>query len=242
MSRPAFPALESLAWTEPLLVHHAFEVAQLDGDYVEFGVYRGSSFIQAYHAALHVYLTFLSGRWDEGMGKDDPAGAVQDWATGMWDRMRFVGFDSFAGVPKPGAVDAIVPVFREGAFAATKEEFLAAIAAKGVDLGKVRVVEGFFEQSLTAEAAARIGLERIAVCHIDSDLYQSAKAALDFCTPYFRDGSIVIFDEWFHFRGNPHLGEQRAFREWRSENPDWIVQDYLTEGAFRKAFLLSRPL
>ena len=242
MTAQRFPPLDSLRWTEPLLIHHAFEVAQLDGDYVEFGVYRGASFIQAYYAAMHLVVSHLEGRWSAGKGKDDPDDQTARWANNCWDWMRFIGFDSFEGVPKPGAIDAIDPVFREGAFAASKDEFLAALAAAGVDLKKVRTIEGFFEQSLTPEAAARYHLKRIAVCHIDSDLYQSAKAALDFCTPYFRDGSIVIFDEWFQFRGNPQLGEQRAFGEWRRENPDWLVQEFLTEPPFRKSFILSRAL
>ncbi len=240
MDAPPLSSLESLRWTNSLLVHHAFEISQLDGDYLEFGVFRGSSFIQAYFSAMEIVVDFLGGRWDEAMGKDDNAGMNQAWARGQWDRMRFIGFDSFSGVPKPGTVDSVNPIFREGAFSATKEEFLAALTAAGVDHGKVEVVEGFFEDSLTPETAARIGLKRIAVLHIDSDLYQSAKSALDFCTPYFRDGTIVIFDEWFQFRGNPQLGEQRAFYEWQAENPDWSVQDYLTEGAFRKSFILSR--
>lgn len=242
MTVPSLLPLDSLRWTEGLLVHHALEISQLDGDYVEFGVFRGSSFIQAYFSAMQLVAAFLGGRWSQASGKDDPEGMTELWARQQWERMRFIGFDSFCGVPKPGAIDSINPVFREGAFSASKEEFLDAIRTAGVDLGKVVAVEGFFEASLTAETAQRIGLKSISVCHIDSDLYESAKAALDFCTPFFHDGSIIIFDEWFQFRGHPQLGEQRAFREWRNAHPDWLVEEYLTEPPFRKSFILCRPL
>ncbi|BBK31743.1 macrocin-O-methyltransferase TylF [Stella humosa] len=235
-------SLESLRWTENLLVHHAFEISQLDGDYLEFGVFRGSSFIQAYFSAMQIVAGFLGGRWDAAGGKDDPTDMSKVWARQQWEQMRFIAFDSFSGVPKPGKIDSILPIFREGAYAAPRDEFLKELRKVGVDLDKVRIVEGFYEQSLTPEAAARLELKRIAVVHIDSDLYESAKQALAFCTPYFRDGTIVIFDDWFQFRGNPQLGEQRAFNEWRAAHPEWLVQDYLTEGSFRKAFILSQPV
>ena len=36
---------------------------------------------------------------------------------------------------------------------------------------------------------------------IDCDLYESARTALDSMIPYVEDGCIILFDEWYAYRG-----------------------------------------
>jgi hypothetical protein len=92
----------------------------------------------------------------------------------------------------------------------------------------------------TPALAEKIGLREISILHIDSDLYKSALDALSFCTPYLRNGSVIIFDEWFQFAGDPKYGEQRAFREWLAANPDISASELAREGWGRIAFVVHR--
>jgi hypothetical protein len=114
------------------------------------------------------------------------------------------------------------------------------LTARGVDTQKVKAVKGFFQDTLNETTARQLSLQRAAVVHIDSDLYESARLALRFITPYLGDGSVLIFDDWYQFAGNPDLGEQRAFREWRTGHPEWTVSEFQKEGAWRNSFIVSQ--
>jgi hypothetical protein len=225
--------LEQRAYLYDTLFYKAFVNAGL-GDYLEFGVYTGGSLCAAYRAAYEFYRQLsLDAVWG------DLAGQV---ATGrhQWDALRFIGFDSFQGIPAITGPDAERPNFVEGEWAATQNQVWNTIDQSGVDRHKIHLVEGFFEESCNPETAERLGLTEIAVVHVDSDIYESARTALNFCTPYFREGSVVIFDEWFQYQGSPDYGEQRAFREWCAQNPDWHVAELAREAVGRMAFILNR--
>lgn len=223
------------------IYYKSFMITGCSGWYLEFGAFEGRSFASAYHAARQVYEETSSNFF--GADKGDRGGNNNKFnaRTAQWLNMRFVAFDSFEGIPAAtNKVDKHYEVFTEGQYSCSEEDFMNNVRKSGVNPGQVITVPGYFDKTLNRRTAERIGLKQIAVAHIDSDLYESAVLALDFCTPYFMDGSIVIFDEWFQFRGNPFLGEQRAFREWRKRNPDWFVSEHQQQGAFSKSFILSR--
>jgi hypothetical protein len=222
------------------IFYKSFMVSGLSGWYLEFGAFRGLSFAQAYHAARQMHEE-IAGNAFGARGEGSPKDSKFHEITSQWMAMRFVAFDSFEGIPEPtSATDNVYKVFSQGQYACSESDFKQNVTGWGVNPGQVITVPGFYEQSLTAETATKIGLQSISVAHIDSDLYESAVLALDFCTPYFRDGSIVIFDDWFQFRGNPFLGEQKAFREWRVKNPDWHVSEHQQQGPWSKSFILSQ--
>jgi len=72
----------------------------------------------------------------------------------------------------------------------------------------VRIVEGYFADSLTAELAAEVGPVALAV--LDADLYSSTLCALSWLTPLLSSGSLLLFDE---YDGHGH-SEKRAHEEW----------------------------
>ena len=104
--------------------------------------------------------------------------------------------------------------------ACSKAQFLRNIRRKGVDdLNDVVAVEGFYEDSLRDELARKHRMAKAAVVHIDCDLYASTVAVLDFITPFVIDGTVIVFDDFFYYRGHPKKGERGAFNRWLSIHP-----------------------
>ncbi|MDE3180562.1 MAG: hypothetical protein KGM47_12995 [Acidobacteriota bacterium] len=114
------------------------------------------------------------------------------------------------------------------------------LSAGGVDCSKVVAVPGWFEETCVESTIKKYNMTAAAFVHVDCDLYESAKVVLKFIEPLLIDGTILIFDDWFCFRGNPGLGEQRAFNEWARALPDWRFTEYQKEGPWRMSFIANR--
>lgn len=116
-----------------------------------------------------------------------------------------IGFDSFKGLPETWRDG-----FEKGHFATTRIPVLKDAA----------VVVGSFEDTVPGVLQY---LDRpITLVHFDADLYASTKFALEQVTPYLADRCVFVFDEYFNYKGWPDH-EHRAFREWRQDNPQFIV-------------------
>lgn len=200
---------------------------QIEGDYLEFGVFRGESFVAA-DQALRASRAALPRR-----PNDPPAyRAFLDRAP------RLFAFDSFAGLP--GGDVARQVDYDEGGYACSEAEFRANVARGGVDLSRVVTVPGYYDQSLTAETKRRVGLEKAALVMIDCDLYESTAPVLEFLTDVVGQGTVLIFHDWFRFQGRPDQGEQRACREWLARHPDIELIEYWREGPQAVSFLVNR--
>lgn len=185
----------------------------IKGDYLEFGVYLGGTFKVAYNFAQQFKL----------------------------HSMNFYAFDSFRGLPKKKGSDGDDDrYFPEGDFRCDINEFKTNIRNAGVDMNRVRIIPGWFDESLNEETKKKIPLQKAAVIMIDCDLYESTIPVLRFIEDYIQDGTIVIFDDWFCYRGNPNKGEQRAFREWLEKNPSISVSQYQKYGAESNSFLIHK--
>ena len=179
------------------------------GDYFEFGVYRGDSFARAYR----FHRTRFS-RYVKGNGSKDDASFCQQ-------RVRFFAFDSFQGLPTTSDSDVPIHWRGESVMAHLKEDFLRSVGRKGVDLSHVIAVEGFYEDSLNERLAEKHGIESVAVAHIDCDLYESTVPVLNFITPFVVDGTVLVFDDFFYYRGHPNKGARGAFNQWLSKHPSF---------------------
>lgn len=161
----------------------------LRGDYLEFGVFRGETFAHAHHRGRQRL---------------------------PW--MRYFAFDSFEGLPAPEGVDAGAE-FAEGQFACSQADFEKFLNDSGADSDRIVIVPGWFDDSLVPELRAQHELRVCTIAYIDCDLYQSAVPVLEFLTPLVRQGTILLFDDWYCFRADPGRGVQRAASEWLEKNP-----------------------
>ena len=208
-------------------------VNQTPGDYLEFGVHTGSSFIRAMQvydrdrARIHA--------WPDFRGVD-PASLPAP--------MRFFAFDAFdRGFPEPTGPDAspLKPVhWTAGGMLTREEDFLASCRAAGLDPERFHVFGGYFEDTLSEAIRAQHAIECAAVAHFDCDLYASTRTALAFCTPLTHVGSVFVFDDYFRFRGSEHHGQVHAFAEWREANPGFGFRELTRYRANSVAFICSR--
>ena len=182
------------------------------GDYLEFGVNNGKSFMAAYKMAQKFGLT----------------------------DMKFYAFDSFEGLPEISGLDREVMQFQRGEYSTTREQFLQNLAEARVDLSKVKTISGWYDQVLNIETKKSLALKQASVIWIDCDLYESTVPVLNFISDYVVDGTVLIFDDWFCFRGSPKLGEQKAFLEWLERNHDITATEYYKHGFFGNSFILHR--
>lgn len=107
------------------------------GDYLEFGVFRGDTFIHAYRRAAH-----------------------------LMPFMRFWAFDSFAGLPDLSGPD-IGGEFHAGQFACTQETFEQNLKAAGIDMSRIEIVPGWFDRSLTPDIKSRLSVASIVYIDTD---------------------------------------------------------------------------
>lgn len=169
------------------------QVADLPGDVVELGVYRGAS--------LMAFANFMEIR-------------------NMGDRhRRVIGFDNFKGFGELEAKDgAEKPEFGKtaggfdsGDFETPLRDAIAIFDADRFIPYKPRVilVKGDIEQTVPQYVSENPGL-RIALLHFDADLYRPTLVALETLWPLVVPGGIVAFDE---YGIPPWEGESRAVDE-----------------------------
>jgi O-methyltransferase len=204
----------------------------IHGDYLEFGVYTGNSFGLAYQAIRQAFIdTSTPNTWNS-----DPVCVLR---RQLWNSMRFVAFDSFEGLPEPKGDDAYTGVFVKGELRSSELHFRQNVREAGVPDRQLAVVTGFFDRTLNDQTIERTQLRTAAIVHVDCDLYESTRLVLAFVTPLLVDGSIIIFDDWFQFRGRPDMGEQRAFHEWSEANPDILLTEYSKWGPWANSFVVN---
>ncbi len=181
------------------------------GDYYEFGIFKGYSFWYAQNIAERYNLI----------------------------NMRFFGFDSFAGLPKPKGVDCTNDrIFYEKQYACSKQSVVRNLNSKRVDWKRTELIEGFFQESLNDHTRAKYQMNKIAIALIDCDLYSSTKQVLEFICCMLINGSVLIFDDWNCFNSDNELGQRRAFREFLEGNPSVMAGKLFSYASGGEVFIL----
>ena len=222
---PRLPVFDRLARADPrwptfVDVMEYINYEAVPGDIVEFGVFTGISL-----ALLAKSYSFDS----KGMSR------------------RVAGFDSFEGLPsagepharwKPGDCSSSHgwhPLLSDGD-PVTPQVTLDLFSACGLPPPILHV--GPFEQTLPRAIPAEH--PRIALAHVDCDLYESTHVALEAIVPAIQDGTVLLFDDWFHYKGHPGKGEARAFGEFLAAHAEWGAVQYRSYATFCNAFILHR--
>lgn len=127
------------------------------------------------------------GVWRGGSGAVVASRFERD-ATTDSPRRPFLLADTFAGVVKAGPRDAY---YRGGEHANTSVDTVSALF-HSLALPPPTLLVGIFPD----ETADRVPPGPIALCHIDVDVYRSAKECYEWVWPRLSPGGIVVFDDY----------------------------------------------
>jgi hypothetical protein len=205
-------AFRTLAFENTRILALAFAYLRsegVSGDYAEFGVSTGRTFVEAWRVA-----------------------SAYDGSA-----RRFFAFDSFAGLPEAEGVDA-TGRFSAGEFSQALGAFEARLRRARVPPDRAHIVAGFFADTLAEPE--RIPLEQVALAWVDCDLYSSTVPVLDYLAPRLAQGAVLLFDDWFCFKGDPAKGEARACGEWLERNPDISLVPWRQHHWASQAFIFRR--
>jgi hypothetical protein len=114
---------------------------------------------------------------------------------------RFVGFDSFDGLPHDWHADAPAGSFATGRIPEIADP-------------RVEIVPGWFSETLPGR---ELPPHDELVVNVDCDLYSSTREVLDWLEAHLRPGTLVYFDDLFD-----HDAELRAVWEWVDEHQDAV--------------------
>lgn len=148
---------------------------------------------------------------------------------------HYFGFDSFQGLPH-SEVDQN-PLWTPGNYSAAYETVQQHIEHWHGDLSRLTLVKGFFD--LPFLHSLDYNFEKASVCVIDSDLYESARDALEFIRHSLQVGTLLLFDDYNAFNKSPDHGERRAFREFQEHYPNVIFQSLFSIGHHGQCFQIT---
>lgn len=180
------------------------------GDYLEFGVFNGSSIGSAYLTAKKVGLK----------------------------SMRFFGFDSFQGLPK--GTDEEHDILQKGFYGCTFEKMKGCLKRRGVDPNKITWIKGWYNKTLNDKTIKKYDMGKIGIVFIDCDTYSSSKTVLDFLAPLITEPAIFCFDDWkLYDMDIKGTGEYRSFNEFLEKNGHITAREIKSYNRKSKSFLLK---
>lgn len=138
----------------------------------------------------------------------------------------YVAFDSFEGLPEIPEEER-QEIWKKGKLQTTEEDFVRTVTKHGLPRDAFLTVKGFFNESLTKELRDRLLPRKAAVVYVDCDLYVSTEPVLNFIRDFLQRGTILVFDDWYCFHGDPEKGERRAFREFCNREPDLLFEEFV---------------
>lgn len=167
-------------------------------------------------------------------------GSLIQWATFRElleneNSRKIIGFDMFGPFPKSTAVksdEAFIDKWNEQ-FAdefVSKEEIETSLSLKSI--GNVQLVQGDIRKTLPVFLAKNPAL-RIALLHIDTDVYEPCRVVLELCWNRVVPGGIILFDDYAtiegetvavdeFFKDKPHRFYKFPFSH---EKPSYMIKD-----------------
>tara|TARA_B100001057_G_C22766490_1_gene917844 strand:+ start:125 stop:838 length:714 start_codon:yes stop_codon:yes gene_type:complete len=186
---------------------------EINGNYLEFGVFTGSSFNYAIKVNKKIEKIF---------GKSD---------------CEFIGFDSFKGFGKVKKED-IHPGYSDNIFSVNERKVIKNINKIGKGQ-KIKLIKGFYQDTIKGKTTEDLGiLNKSRVIMIDCDLKESTDYALNLIKPSLQEGTILIFDDFLDYKGSMEKGECGAFEDFKRENPKILFRRAFDYGYRGRAFIV----
>ena len=179
------------------------------GDYLEFGVFNGSSLGSAYLTAKKMNLKSI----------------------------KFFGFDSFEGLPK--GTDDEHDILQKGFYCCPFEKTKECLKKRSVNPDEVIWIKGVYSDTLNDETFKKVGYPKIGIVFIDCDTYSSSKAVFDFLAPLMTEPAIFCLDDWkLYDMDIKGTGEYKSFNEFLEKNKHIKAKEIKSYNRKSKSFLI----
>lgn len=167
----------------------------VEGDILEFGVWAGKT------------LAIL--------------GYLHQFQYPKYEDRKLYGFDSFQGLQNmseyhPRWHEGICNVNYEGGHPVCKkgdkvDESVVKNLFQYYKLNEPIIKKGFFNETL--KSTINYEVKKVALVHLDCDLYESTIQVLEGIEPVLSSGALLLFDDYYHYKANPRMGQARALTE-----------------------------
>jgi len=179
------------------------------GDYLEFGVFNGSSLGTAFLTAKKMNVK----------------------------SMRFFGFDSFKGLPK--STDEEDDVLQKGFYACSFEKMQECLKRRDINPKNIIWINGWYNETLNDKTIKKYKIKKIGIVFIDCDTYSSSKTVLDFLAPLITEPVILCLDDWKLYNMDiKGTGEYRSFNEFLEQNTHFKAKEIKSYNRKSKSFLI----
>jgi len=201
--------------------------SDLQGSYFEFGVHRARTFTMA--MSLDVFYAHNMGVTNRGLKPLEGGGFFRE----------YVAFDSFEGFP-PDAKDVANVAAN---LKTSRDEFLNLVKKMGQSTQRIKIVSGFYSESLTEELASdfRKRDTKVSLVCVDCNLYESHRDVLSWCDEFLQPGAIVYLDDFNSFPMQNDRGPRKAWRQYTKDSC-WAFDEFLNVGWWGKSFVVQRRL
>lgn len=181
------------------------------GNYLEFGIFNGSSIGSMYLAAQKKDLK----------------------------SMRFFGFDAFEGLPA-GSENEDDGVWKKGFYMCSFDKMGQCLARRNIDSNKITWIKGWYDKTLNQELIATHSIKKLGIIFIDCDTYSSSKTVLDFIAPLIKEEVIICLDDWkLNDLDIKEMGEYKSFNEFLEANPHLIAKEIKSYNRKSRSFLVK---
>jgi len=136
-------------------------------DYLEFGVFNGSSIWSMYHAA-------------KNMKKD---------------AIRFFWFDAFKWLPKESENEDAW-VWKQWYYSCSFDKMSTCLQTRNIATNNITRIKGWYTDTLNNNLLKQYNLSNPWIIFIDCDTYSSSKTVLDFISQLIHKPVIICLDDW----------------------------------------------
>jgi hypothetical protein len=154
-----------------------------------------------------------------------------------------VGFDTFCGIPELTIQDAdpekLSPTFYQGNFHGLEKVQVQNLILKATrfPINQLNLVEGDFRNSLDNFKINNSLFPLI--FHLDCDIFSSSLKALQFVADNAQNGSWLLCDDYWMFRGHPKMGQQKAIELVFKDHPRVFLTPYSNYNGYSRAFIIN---
>ena len=177
-------------------------INHLQGDYVEFGVYRG----EMMYAAARILGPRIG---------------------------RYIGMDTFHGLPEPTGKDQEIFVFEHQGFMSAPRQSAEGLLAEH----PFELIEGDFRRPDIRRRLTE-ATQKLSIVSIDCNWPSSVDAAVHACAPMFQNGTIVYFDDYFVGLRKPNFNDPIMADAAQRHGFRWV--EFMTYPPCGRAFIVER--